>query len=183
MNVVIITILITSKSNKKKKKKIQKKKKRKSNEAVFTGIGNSIPNDKNKIISNQMQKSVCKIIKNEKKETGFFCYIGEYGKIKSLITEYHILGEEDLKIGNEIKFIFNDDNEKIKAIKIDNSRSIYTNVNDDITIIEILDNDKLGNYNLFEIDDLIYDNNINFYIYYIILKEILPAFQRILFLI
>jgi len=46
---------------------------------------------------------------------------------------------------------------------MDNSRSIYANENDDITIIEILDNDKLGNYNLLEIEDPIYDNNINFY--------------------
>ena len=147
----------------KKKEKDSEKEKEKSNEAVFPGIGNSIPNEKFKIISNQKQKSVCKIIKNGKKGTGFFCYIGEYRKIKGLITAYHVLGEEDLKIGNEIKFNFNDDIEKIRTIKIDNSRSIYANEKDDITIIEILDNDKLGNYNLLEIDDRIYDNNINYY--------------------
>ena len=45
---------------------------------------------------------------------------------------------------------------KIKIIKIDNSRRIYSNEKVDIVIIEILDKDNLNNYNLLELDESIY---------------------------
>ena len=113
---------------------------------------------------NQKEKSICKIIKNEKPiGTGFLCSItGEYKKRTALITANHVLGEEDLKIGKEIKITFNDNNEKIKILKIDNSRRIYSSEIDDITIIEIINNDNLQNYNILEIDENIYNNNIKF---------------------
>ena len=84
------------------------------NEAVFPGIGNSISNGKLAIISNQKQKTICKIINNNKKGTGFLCYISGKNnkKVKTLITAYHVLGENDLKIGKEIKITFNEDNKK-----------------------------------------------------------------------
>ena len=136
-------------------------------ECVFPGIGIHIPDDKLEIISKQKKKSICKIIINKESKgpgfgTGFLCYIGEYKKIKSLVTAYHVLGEEDLKIGNEITITFND-NKKIKSIKIDNSRYIYANEKDDITIIEILDKDKLENYEALDIDTKIYNDYIDFY--------------------
>ena len=75
-------------------------------------------------------------------------------KRKVLITAYHVLGEADLKIGNEIKLIFNDNKEKI--IKLDDSRFIYANETDDITIIEIIDKDNLNKNIILELDDSIY---------------------------
>ena len=133
-------------------------------DAVFPGDHIRIPEEILKKISNQKVKSICKIIKNEvPKGTGFLCYIGRYKKIKSLITAYHVLGEEDLKIGNEIKITFNDNNEEIKIIKIDGPRHIYASKKDDIIIIEILDSDKLKNYNVLEIDEYLYNNDIDFY--------------------
>ena len=88
--------------------------------------------------------------------TGFLCYIiGEYkNKIKTLITAYHVLGEKDLKIGNKIKLIFNDN--KINIIKLEDSRFIYANEKDDITIIEIIDKDNLNKNIILELDDSIY---------------------------
>ena len=85
-----------------------------------------IPDDKLEYISKQKEKSICKIMINKKGKgpgfgSGFLCNIGEYFKIKALITAYHVLGEEQLKLGNEIKITFND-NKKSKIIKIDNSR-------------------------------------------------------------
>ena len=134
----------------------------KENEKVIPGSTKYFNTDKFDIISKQKEKSICKIIKNENPiGTGFLCYIigkyiGEYKKRKALITAYHVLGEEDLKIGNEIKLIFNDNKEKI--IKIEDSRRIYANERDDITIIEIIDNDSLNKNILLELDDSIYTN-------------------------
>ena len=76
----------------------------KENERVIPGSTKYFNTDKFDIISKQKEKSICKIIKNENPiGTGFLCYIigkyiGEYKKRKALITAYHVLGEEDLKI-------------------------------------------------------------------------------------
>ena len=138
----------------------------KKQETIIPGNASFIPSEKLKIILNiQKEKSICKIIKNGRpKGTGFLCYItGEYKKRKTLITAYHILGEEDLKIGNEIKLTFSDNINQYKIIKIDGPRRIYANKKEDISIIEILDNDKFDNNNFLEIDENIYNNNIDFY--------------------
>ena len=129
----------------------------KKNERVFPGNANYFNTDKFNIIGQQKDKSICKIIKNENPiGTGFLCYIiGEYkNKIKTLITAYHVLGEKDLKIGNKIKLIFNDN--KINIIKLEDSRFIYANEKDDITIIEIIDKDNLNKNIILELDDSIY---------------------------
>ena len=108
-----------------------------------------------KIIKNQREKSICKIIKNDKAiGTGFLCYVEELKKIKTLITAFHVLGEEELIIGNEIQITFNDDD--IIILKIEGPRYIYASRKEDITIIEILDSDNLQNYNFLEIEDYIY---------------------------
>ena len=70
-------------------------------EYVFPGIGSHISEEKLKIISNQKEKSICKIAINKGPigtgfGTGFLCNIGEYKKIKSLVTVYHVLGEKQL---------------------------------------------------------------------------------------
>ena len=91
-------------------------------------------------ITNQKEKSICKIIINKKDKgrafgTGFLCNIRNFTKyIKTLITAYHVIDEEDLIIGNEIKITFND-NKKEKLIKIEGPRRIYASKKDDITII------------------------------------------------
>ena len=98
----------------------------KENERVFPGNTNYFNTDQFENISKQKDKSICKII-NIKKEigTGFLCYvIGEYkNKRKALITAYHVLGKEDLKIGNEIKFVFNDNKEKIIKLEDSNNKN------------------------------------------------------------
>jgi len=133
-------------------------------EVVIPGNANYISNEKFNIIKNQKEKSICKIIKKGKPfGTGFLCsIIGEYKKRRTLITVNHVLGEEDLKIGNEIKITFNDNNEKINKLKIDNLRLIYSSEIEDITIIEIINADNLRDYNILEIDENIYNNNIDF---------------------
>ena len=138
--------------------------KNKKDDSVFPGSGKSIKKNKLKIISNQKESTICKIIKNDRGiGTGFLCYMDEFKTIKCLITAFHVLGEEDLKIGNEIKITFNDDNENIKILKIDGPRYIYASKKEDISIIEILDSDNLQNYNILEIDESIFNNYIDFY--------------------
>ena len=157
------TIISQIDKNKKKEEEVNK-------EYVFapddTAIGH-IPDDKQEYITKQAEKSVCKILINKKGKgsgfgTGFLCNIGEHFKIKALVTAYHVLGKEELNEGNEIKITFNN-NKKTKIIKIDNSRQIYANINDDITIIEILKKDKLDNYEPLEIDESIYNNNMDLF--------------------
>lgn len=116
------------------------------------------------IIRNQKDKSICKIIKNAQPIwTGFLCSIqGEYKKRITLITAFHVLGEEDLKAGNQINLSFNDNKNKIKTIKIDNSRRIYGSEEYDIVIIEIKDNDGLNKNDILEIEENIFsESNFN----------------------
>ena len=105
-------------------------------------------------ISFQMKNNICKIFKKEPIiiGTGFFWLIPFQNKLLHvLITNNHVLKEEDLKIGNVIILTINNNNER-REIKIDNSRKIITSKSPDITIVEIKPNeDKI--YNFLEIDN------------------------------
>ena len=115
----------------------------------------------------QMRNCICKIYKKDNiSGTGFFCKIPFQNKLLPvLITNNHILKEEDLKLGNIIELTINNNKEK-REIKIKNSRKIITKNNPDITIIEIKPNEDKINHFL-EIDK---DVNIN--------KEILELSYR-----
>ena len=108
------------------------------------------------IITKQMNKSICLIDNENSKGTGFLCLIKNPKlnyEIKALITCNYILN--DLKIGNEIKLIFNN---KEKKIIIDKYKSIYKNIENDIVIVELKENEfDLDDY--LQIDDLIYNEN------------------------
>ena len=118
-----------------------------------------------KVILSQMENCICKIVKdNGEKGTGFFCTIPfPDGKnlLNVLITNNHILNENDIKNGKIIKFtMYNKENniEEEKDIRIDNLRKKLTIYNKkegiDITIIEIKPNtDKINNF--LEMDDKI----------------------------
>ena len=95
-------------------------------EAIFPWKLIYINDQQLKVITHQKDHNICKIIKNDViAGTGFLCAIpGEYKIRKTLFIAYHVLGEEDLKIGNEIK-LSSKDNAKLKIIKIDNKRRIY----------------------------------------------------------
>ena len=135
---------------------------RKLNEALIPGNANYIDFNTFEKIKYQKENNICKIFKNDQAiGTGFFCDIpGEYKTRKALITAYHVLGDDYLKIGNEIQISIND-NKKLNKIKIDNKRRIYGSEEFDITIIEILNKDGLFKNNLLEIDEKIFNNDIN----------------------
>ena len=99
----------------------------------------------------QMKKCVCEIYIQG---TGYFTKIPYNNDLLSvLITNNHVLGEEEIKDGKTISISLNNE-EEYKNIKIDSSRKRYTNKNLDVTIIEIKEN--IDNIN----DFLLLDNQI-----------------------
>ena len=113
----------------------------------------------NKII-NQLNTCVCKINKsNGDNATGFFCKIPfSYSFLPVLITNNHVLNEEDIKINRIIKFSLKDGQIEKKLI-INESRITFTNKDLDVTIIEIIP--KIDGINDFlEIDGTINELNL-----------------------
>ncbi len=104
-------------------------------------------------IIDQMNNCICRISNKNRKGTGFFVKIKYKKNILSvLITNNHIINKDDILDKNNISIYLNND-KKIKMIKLDNNRKIYSNEKYDITIIEIKENeDKLNNKYL-ELDD------------------------------
>jgi len=76
-------------------------------------------------ILNQMKKNICKIYKKGGwKGTGFFCQINyNKNKIPVIITNNHIIDENDIKKNNMIEISINNDNE-IKTIILNDNRII-----------------------------------------------------------
>ena len=107
-------------------------------------------------ILEQMENSVCKIIKEKSTGTGFICIIPFPDKLHplpALMTCYHVLSEKDLQIGKKIKLLIGGEE---KLLKINNQRKIYTNEEYDISIIELKTKDNLISNELLEIDNEIF---------------------------
>ena len=119
-------------------------------------------------ILEQLKKAICKLYinKGEKKGTGFFCNINLKNKsINTLISNFHIINSNYINNNKKIIFSINDDSE-IKVIKIEpnDKREIYYNEKNDITIIEIINNDNIKNVNYLKLDEKIFlENSINYY--------------------
>ena len=94
--------------------------------------------------------------------TGFFCNVeNDFNEIiKVLMTNNHVLNQEDILAGKLINFSIN--NEKnCYEIQIDESRKKYTSDVYDITIIELKESDKLDKIDYFDIDKRIFNENPN----------------------
>ena len=129
------------------------------------GICISLNKNKNKNQKGEVYKNIKmnldenskQIIEKTKrgKGTGFLCYIPFPDKIHLLpvlITNNHILNEEDISIGKKIKFSINNE-EKFYEIIIDDSRKTFTKKQPyDITIVQLKPKDKLDLDSLLEID-------------------------------
>ena len=105
-------------------------------------------------ILNQMNNCVCRIYNNGN-GTGFFTKIPFKNKLLPvLITNNHIINQNDIKNNETITFDINND-KQLRTIELNNDRLRYTNEKLDATIIEIKENkDKLNN------EYLELDNNI-----------------------
>ena len=108
---------------------------------------------KQKEITRQMEKCICKISMNEKNGTGFFAKIPFSNiQIKVLITNNHILNADDILVGKIISFSVNNN---LKSINIVKERKRFTSEKYDTTIIEIIEElDKIEDVvEYLEIDD------------------------------
>ena len=87
-----------------------------------------------KIIEQMKSNSICRI---NNKGTGFFVKIPYKSKLLPvLITSNQVINIDDIQNKTNVSLYINDD-KKIKTIKSDINRLIYTNEKLDITIIEI----------------------------------------------
>ena len=129
-------------------------------EGFLAGYPNLFSYNCIKEIINQMEKSVCKIkIDSNLIGTGFPCKIPfptEKELLPVLITNNHIINEKALNEKDK-KIFIKIGNEKQKIINL-NNRKKYTNIDYDITIIELKESDRINNY--LKLDDAI----INFII-------------------
>ena len=122
-------------------------------QAHITGASDSISQEQIRKIDFQMTYSICSIIHNNSRGTGFFCRIpfpDNYTLLPVLITCNHVLDEESISNGKKINFIFND---KSYSLLIDNSRKKYTDKIKDITFIQIKINDNIKNVSFLDIDE------------------------------
>ena len=125
-------------------------------ETLIEDQPNPVDLEGTKLILSQMENCICKIVNDDgRKGTGFFCRIpfpDETNLLNVLITNNHVLNENDIENGKIIKFkIYNKENKKEeeKKISIDKSRKKLTIYNEeiDITIIEIKPNkDEINNF-------------------------------------
>ena len=116
-----------------------------------------------KIISQQMEKCVCKLLTKDLQGTGFFCYIPFFDtKIPVLLTCNHVLNEKCLVDNEKITFYINE-KQIINEITIDSSRKTYTNEKYDITIIEIKNNDKINSDSFLNVDENIFGEEETFF--------------------
>ena len=109
----------------------------------------------------QMKKSICKIKCNEKNGTGFFLNIinaNDWTSIKAIVTNNHILEEEDILPGKIINYSFN--NGQNKYISIDESRKTYTSKKYDISIVEMKPNDGINMDSFLDIDNRVRENDL-----------------------
>ena len=98
----------------------------------------------------QMKNCICKIVKkNGVFGTGFFFNIPipKQSKVMPvLVTNYHILNEQDLENNKSIELILNDDRLK-RTIIIDKSREKFIDENLDVIFLEIKpDRDRIKNF-------------------------------------
>ena len=132
-------------------------------EAHFDNYAESMTPEQMEKALFQMKYSICKIeLESNKYGTGFFCQIkipNSMNYIYVMITNNHVLGENELALNKKISFTMNN-GEYSDSIYIDGSRNIYTDIDKDVTIIEI---DNKSFIKFLDIDEDIYKENPNKY--------------------
>ena len=139
------------------------------NEKLLEDYPTYISIEQTKTILEQLENCICRIYMNDGgKGTGFFCNIKYKNANKSfpaLITNYHVLNENDIKPDKQFKISFYH-NKKLenKDIKIGKNRLVYTSKKYDTTIIELkAEKDDIKKF--LEIDQRIFEDNSNVLFY------------------
>ena len=113
------------------------------------------------VLLDLVKKNICKInCKDGSHGTGFFCLIpmGWGNFLTALMTNNHVLEENDIKPGKKINFTIDNDNKELSII-IDNTRKTYTNESYDVTIIEIKEEEEIEEKSFFNLDNQIFKEN------------------------
>ena len=115
-----------------------------------------------KKILNQLEKCICKIKTKGGVGTGFFCIIplGTNETIKVLMTNYHVLNEEDLEknIKDNKLCLFNDEGIFL-VIDLSLKRIIDFYKDYDLTLIELKEEDRIDEY--LELDNNLFNDNVD----------------------
>jgi V8-like Glu-specific endopeptidase len=101
---------------------------------------------------------ICKLNINGANGTGFFCKIPfENNETKVFfMTNYHVLDKNYYETNNKINLLINDEKE-IKTIDLRIKRNTYFNEDNNITLIELNENDNIKYY--LELDDNLFRHN------------------------
>ena len=114
-------------------------------------------------IIDQSKQCTCRIQTNNTKGTAFSCKFfnkDENREMKVLITNNHVVGENELK-QKSIQFS-NYNGKRYGQIELDKSRNTFTNKTLDITIIELKEKDNINKF--LELDDNFLENKDHFFI-------------------
>ena len=117
--------------------------------------------EKLKNIINKGEKCVVKILIEDENNykiasgTGFFCKLPiRNNYLNILLTNNHIINKEFLKKEKELKIEYL---KQLKIINLKGNRLIFTNIEYDFTIIEILKEDLINEF--FEVEEYINEND------------------------
>ena len=100
---------------------------------------------------------ICKIKLKREYGTGFFCKITFEKKIiKVLLTNHHVLNENNFKENKKLNLLLNDEKE-LRIIDLEIKRETYFNKDYNLVVIELKENDNIENY--LELDDDLFKNN------------------------
>ena len=107
-------------------------------------------------IIDQMNNSICRIYNENRKGTGFFVKIPyKSDLLPVLITNNQVINKDDILSIKSISIYINND-KKIKTLILDRNRKIYANEKNNITIIEIKENEDNLNNKYLELEDEIF---------------------------
>ena len=131
-------------------------------EKDLDGYSKSMTIEAIKIVYDQMENSICLIKNNGRRGTGFFCVFqndDEWNPItfRVMMTNNHILGENDINPGKIIKYYINKESKEIEI----KDRKTYTNPDYDVTIIEMKQNDGIKPDSFLKIDKRIFILDLN----------------------
>ena len=129
-------------------------------EKELENIPKSISTEEMKVLLNLIETHICKIeCKDGTHGTGFFCN-WHYYPFKVLMTNNHILNENDIKSGQTINFSIKN-NYKDFHILIDDKRKTFIDEFYDVTIIQIIKEDGIDENSFFDLDNQIFSFNSN----------------------
>ena len=118
--------------------------------------------------SEKLYNSIVRIEIEDKKGTGFFMKAKIKGKeCNFLLTNFHVITQNDVDLKKQFNYFYGKkDNETKKSIQLDkNKRFIkcFPEDKEDVTVIEIIKNDKIPE-NKYLFPDLNYKNGFNNYL-------------------